>query len=300
MRLFSLPLLLFIPRRSAAAPPEEEEVRLFERMRQLSVKYKLNAVNAWDRAHTNDRHISDKGTTHEIFKPHIGGDKFEVDGHRANYSGIYAEILAPHAAAAEPIVFVEAGIFRGESLAVWADLLPTSTVVGVDGNVGPFAHALPRLYDKGAFNRGVPHVIQGTSVQAATRVANSSVDVFVDDAGHNPRAQIETFRAWRQKMRWESGTYVVEDVLSIGFVRSSLASIEPALHFCSHGYAAILYARTQPISNCADWCHQRCPKPHDRCSHCETMPFRNGSRLAQRMQRHHRGATSVDRSQSPG
>ena len=169
-----------------------------------------------------------------------------------------------------PVVLVEAGIFRGESLAVWTDVLPPSaTVIGVDGNVSPFAHALPKLYQRGAFRSGTPRVIQGTSVQAAARIANASVTLFIDDAGHSPRAQIDTFGAWRGKMRWgDEATYIIEDIINMPLVRGTLARLDPALHFCSHGYLAILYARAVPINDCANWCVRNCAKS-TRCGHCE-------------------------------
>lgn len=179
------------------------------------------------------------------------------------------------------------------SLAVWTDLIaPMGTLTGVEGNVSPFAHALPRLYERGAFRSSVPRIIQGTTVGAARYEQDESIDIFVDDAGHQVKAQVDTFKAWFPKMR-RNGSYIVEDVLKMNELTrklraqaKALAGAAPGLlpenaegkagklYFCHFGYRHIVLVRTQPIPECEEWCVSRSAGAYGDVTASEYTPCR--------------------------
>lgn len=100
-------------------------------MQFISRKYSLMPGRKWDKASTVPafRRNYSAEPHGEIFKAHVGGDKFQVDsGH--NYTAVYAETLAQYDSRGQPCRLLELGIFRGESLAVWAEFLSANNVIG--------------------------------------------------------------------------------------------------------------------------------------------------------------------------
>jgi len=241
-----MPLLMLLVLWGTCAddPLADSFARIYEQM-QLKADQFMLSDSSWDgsgrsppfrRNYTLDRHS-------EIFKAHIGGDKFRVkSGH--NYSALYAETIALYHARRQPCRLVELGIFRGESLAVWTEFLGPSNVVGVDGNVGPYATSLTKLLTRGAFSNGVPAVLQGLAADAevASQVADSSVDVLVDDAGHYQDQQLGVFEVWRGKVA-RAGSYVIEDVRghrSEANLLMGLRKAAPTANICSQGNLILL------------------------------------------------------------
>jgi hypothetical protein len=170
-----------------------------------------------------------------------------------NYTAVYAEVLAPYVVRGVTPKLVELGVFRGESLAVWSQVLGASEVIGIDGSLAPFAHALSRLMDRGAFGAGVPAVVQKFGSDAAEHFGEESVDIFVDDGGHWPTTQLATFRAWWRKMR-TNGTYIVEDVQSPQHGQAVIDGVRkenPLASTCAlHNIIVVRWERSQREDKC--------------------------------------------------
>jgi len=162
----------------------------------------------------------------DIRRPHIGGDKFGVwPGH--NYSIIYASILAHYVPRrGSALRLCEIGVFRGESLAVWTQVLPRGAeVLGIDGNIRPWVRSVEWLQAKGAFPHGYPRVLELDTIDGDhAAVADGTCDVLVDDGGHQPHHQVATFRRWWRKVRVD-GAYVIEDVKNASAMRAVTAGV---------------------------------------------------------------------------
>jgi hypothetical protein len=157
---------------------------------------------------------------------------------------VYAETIALYDAQGQPCRLLELGIFRGESLAVWTEFLNPNSVTGVDGNVAPFAASLTKLLSRGAFREGVPMVLQGLAADPAiaAKVANSSLDLIVDDAGHFRDQQLQVFKVWSCKVA-SRGSYVIEDVRgqrSEAKLVLALRAAAPAAAICTQGNLILL------------------------------------------------------------
>lgn len=198
---------------AAAGTSAELRSRIFEQMQSVSRKYSLTG-RSWDGSSATPafRRNYSAEPHNEVFKAHIGGDKFGVKaGH--NYSALYAETIAHYSTQGQPCRVLELGIFRGESLAVWTEFVSPNSVTGVDGNLAPYAASLTKLLSRGVFREGVPAVLQGlaTDPAVATKVANGSLDLLIDDAGHIDNEQLAVFKVWSCKVA-PRGSYVIEDM----------------------------------------------------------------------------------------
>ncbi len=113
----------------------------------------------------------------------------------------------------EPITLLEVGLDRGESLRMWLEYFDRATILGVDS--GPFTHFQHERLRTWTCNQEDPHI--------GTIFAPDSIDVIVDDAGHNPEYQRHT-----QHYLWPAlktdGWYFVEDI-------ADPRSIVPWSHF---------------------------------------------------------------------
>ncbi|KAL3902324.1 MAG: hypothetical protein SGPRY_012113 [Prymnesium sp.] len=165
-------------------------------------------MKPYDYAHVNGKRDLMGG---EVFRGHIGGDKFSGKG-SGNRTAFYASYLAryapPPSACRPRFSIVEIGVFRGESLAVWAAVFPHASLTGVDGNLRPFHAHLPSLRARGAFKWGEPTLLEGDSMEdtgALTSVADRSVDVIIDDGCHLPSCQLATCRRDDGRARGECG-----------------------------------------------------------------------------------------------
>lgn len=120
-----------------------------------------------------------------------------------------------------PLRFVQVGVFRGESLAVWADYLPKgSIVVGLDVNLLPAKAYHDRLVSRGAFGPGSsPVTLIETDSTNKTQflldkmknpILQEKYDVIIDDGCHSPWCILNTFDALYDSLA-AGGVYFVED-----------------------------------------------------------------------------------------
>lgn len=131
----------------------------------------------------------------QVFRGHIGGDKFSARASN-NKTNFYARHLVNWAT--DPsFSILEIGVFRGESLATWQAVFCNASVIGVDGNLRPFYAHLPKLRELGAFNKKMPILLEGDSIDEEgpiSKVKDNTIDVIVDDGCHLPSCQVATCR----------------------------------------------------------------------------------------------------------
>ena len=140
-----------------------------------------------------------------------GGDKMSFD--RNGYAPAYSRLLARWVGS--PVVLVELGAFRGSGLALWSDLFPDGTVVGLDVELDHFERNLPQLLGRGAFRSGVPDVLRfdafAPDVAGLTETLGGRlIDVFIDDGPHKEEPSCRTAAQVRPLLA-PRFTYVIED-----------------------------------------------------------------------------------------
>jgi predicted O-methyltransferase YrrM len=138
----------------------------------------------------------------------LGGDKMASD--RNNYAAAYADLLKNRT----PNVIMELGVFRGESMALWCELFPDATVVGVDLDLTRYHEHYSVLKERGAFARNEPVLVEwdAFSDDASVLEPFGPVDLFVDDGPHTDAAIRNVARLVKPLMA-PGSAYVVEDFL---------------------------------------------------------------------------------------
>jgi SAM-dependent methyltransferase len=119
------------------------------------------------------------------------------------YLPVYEEVLGP--LRFRRISILELGVWHGDSLEMWRDAFPRSTVVGVDLEPPPLELG-PRV-----------HVVRGDQTDGTllTRLreqhAPGGFDVIIDDASHIGITSARSLQVlYRQHLR-PGGTYIIED-----------------------------------------------------------------------------------------
>jgi len=140
-----------------------------------------------------------------------GGDKMSPDRH--GYSDDYARLLSRWTA---PTI-VEVGIFQGASLAIWCDLFPEGTVIGLDLDLNRFFDHRHFLIGQGAFSRNFPMVVGDWDAYAPNvqvlgqALRGRTIDVLVDDGPHTDVAVLTVLDAVLPFLSPQF-TYIVEDM----------------------------------------------------------------------------------------
>jgi hypothetical protein len=140
-----------------------------------------------------------------------GGDKMSPERH--GYADDYARLLSRWDA---PTI-VEVGIFQGVSLAVWCDLFPDGTVIGLDLDLNRFYDHRHFLANQGGFSRNFPMVVGGWDAYApdmqvlGQALRGRTIDVLVDDGPHTDVAVLTVLDAVLPFMS-PRFTYIVEDM----------------------------------------------------------------------------------------
>lgn len=142
-----------------------------------------------------------------------GGDRMSRAHH--NYAPTYAMHLSRWLDDGASPVIVELGILRGSGLAMWCDLFPTGTVLGLDIDLSHFRDNLPALTARGAFRHNRPELAGFDSFLPDTSglvelLAGRNIDIVIDDGPHTLEAISATARALRPLLA-ERFTYFVED-----------------------------------------------------------------------------------------
>ena len=141
----------------------------------------------------------------------IGGDR--MDPSLNNYAPFYEKHLRRYVG--KPIVLVEVGILRGQGLAIWSELFPDGSVIGLDIDLGHFEAERPALIARGAFRAGNVETanydqLLGTPDDVAKILGGRKADVVIDDGLHSPAAILNTFKSFRPHLA-DQFTYIVED-----------------------------------------------------------------------------------------
>lgn len=112
----------------------------------------------------------------------------------------------------EPIHLLELGVHQGHSLRMWLDYFPRATIHGLD-------HDLTSEYLTEFLDHPRCHLYQADQRDEARLRAwfpSGSLDFVIDDAGHDPEAQVrsvEILHLWALK---PGGRYFVEDIMAPG------------------------------------------------------------------------------------
>lgn len=143
----------------------------------------------------------------------IGGDRMSWLHH--NYAPTYAEYLERWTELDVGPVIVEVGILRGSGLAMWCDLFPSGTVIGLDFDLARFEDNLPELHARGAFRHNSPRVLffdsYAPNLEAlADLLDGRKIDIVMDDGPHSIEA-ITVAAAALKPLLADRFTYFVED-----------------------------------------------------------------------------------------
>lgn len=133
-----------------------------------------------------------------------GGDK--MGAARNGYAHAYASLLDGF----EPDTVVELGVFQGVSMALWCDLFPSATVIGLDLEFSRFEANRPLLVQRGAFTANSPLLVEFDAYQTDPPPIDGPIGLFVDDGPHTADGITNTVRLIGPLMG-QGGIYVVED-----------------------------------------------------------------------------------------
>lgn len=140
----------------------------------------------------------------------LGGDKMGAE--RNGYAAAYAEVLPSLFGRAR--VVVELGVFMGASLALWCELFPQATVIGLDLEFDRYEEYRPSLLAAGAFKDREPLLVEFDAygpLQPLEDALPGPIDLFVDDGPHTPDA-VARIAADVWPLIGPGGVYVLEDV----------------------------------------------------------------------------------------
>ena len=129
-----------------------------------------------------------------------GTDKSSAFHH---YTKVYADYFGP--IKNDPLIFLEMGIYKGNSVKLWESYFPHATLHFIDNN--------PSLIEYDS-TRSHYHFIDQTNWEALHTFAKSvggQFDIILDDAGHSMIGQIGSFQTLFPYLK-SGGLYVIEDL----------------------------------------------------------------------------------------
>ena len=156
-------------------------------------------------------------TLQKIYEKHgLEGDVGHADkGNLHSYIPVYEELLKPYR---ESGTILEIGLAFGYSLRMWDEYFGgDARIYGADIKV---------VFDTSDFKSPRITVLEADATQQdlLSKIGDATFDVIIDDGSHVPADQIATFNLLRDRMN-SGGVYIVEDILDVGGVHSSLKSI---------------------------------------------------------------------------
>jgi hypothetical protein len=142
-----------------------------------------------------------------------GGDR--MSPLHNNYARVYARHLSPFVDRQKPVLLCEVGILRGTGLAMWSELFPNGTVVGLDVDLSHVEENMPFLRSRGAFrNANVECFPFDQLADGAERFAKilsgRTIDILIDDGLHSDQAILTTIAAAVSHLA-DDFLYIVED-----------------------------------------------------------------------------------------
>ena len=117
------------------------------------------------------------------------------------YADVYEELLTPFKD--KDIILVEIGISHGGSLQVWKHFLGSKVkIYGIDNKIQTF-YTEDQIIDN--------YFADQLDIESLKKVPIPEIDIFIDDASHISKGQINTFEVFFPCMR-SNGLYIVEDI----------------------------------------------------------------------------------------
>lgn len=150
--------------------------------------------------------------TERRFAGHTGGDR--MSSAHNNYAAAYAKHLSRRDRD-DALVIVEVGILKGTGLAIWCDLFPRATVIGLDIDLQNTCDNMTNMRELGAFSQNAPSLLEFDAYRPDTTelrnvLAGRKIDVVIDDGPHTLES-IEATAAALKPLLAEKYTYFVED-----------------------------------------------------------------------------------------
>lgn len=122
-----------------------------------------------------------------------------------NYTKVYADFFGP--IKNDPLVFLELGIYKGNSVKLWENYFPEATLYFIDNNPSQIEYFSKRSHY---------HFIDQTdwlTLHAFAKSVGREFDIILDDAGHTMVGQIGGFKTFFQYLK-SGGIYIIEDLHS--------------------------------------------------------------------------------------
>ena len=165
-----------------------------------------------------------------------GGDRMLHHG----YAGKYAQYLKRFDCERRWVI-AEFGILRGNGLAIWCDLFPTSRILGFDIDTAHFENNRSHLLDSGAFSHNAPEIHEfdqyvRSEELLASILQGDTVDICIDDGCHTDEAILCTIESVLPHASADF-VYFVEDNAR---VRDKIEAAHPELDIEAHGQLTVL------------------------------------------------------------
>lgn len=163
-----------------------------------------------------------------------GGDRMLHHGYAAHYAQHLATLK-------NPWTVVELGILRGTGLAIWAELFPTASVIGLDVDISHFHGNRNTLLRHGLRSSQIEvHEFDELAPDAGAAldrvIGGRRIDVMIDDALHYDSAILRALEVFMPRMA-SPGLYFVEDNR---VVHKAISARYPALTVHSHDRLTVI------------------------------------------------------------
>ena len=120
-----------------------------------------------------------------------------------NYTKVYADFFGP--IKNDPLVFMEIGIYKGNSVKLWESYFPNADLHFIDNTPSYIEYHSKRSHY---------HFIDQTDwygLHALAQSIGGEFDIILDDAGHTMVGQIGSFQTFFQYLK-SGGLYIIEDL----------------------------------------------------------------------------------------
>lgn len=135
----------------------------------------------------------------ELFQKHSA---YKLTGDVIHYADAYERYFLPSRRTVSRVL--EIGVFEGGSLRAWKEFFPRAEIMGLDINPRCKVYEEDRI----AIEIGKQ---QDLDFLEGVVAKHGPFDIVIDDGGHLPEPQIETFKFLFPKMAF-GGFYVIEDL----------------------------------------------------------------------------------------
>jgi hypothetical protein len=135
----------------------------------------------------------------------MGSDKGSVH----SYLPVYEELFKPYRGKGS---LLEIGVFKGDSLRMWAEYFGKENVAGIDCSETPI-DGMADLREM--IKDGWPiFIMDAENPDIETGEYRPRFNIIIDDAGHEVNQQLNLHRIWSKYVR-PGGLYIIEDIQNI-------------------------------------------------------------------------------------